>query len=85
MTNTLQDYTALAKRIYNTEDGMRYLAYLKMRYIDTTCIGATNDLTLYNLGKKELVQGLISTVEKPEELYSHIKAINNITNEREDI
>ena len=61
--NTEKEYKFLADTVFNTEYGMKLLAYLKEEYVDGTCVDSTPELTYYRLGKKELIEGLILFVE----------------------
>lgn len=56
------------KKLFNTPNGKEVLAELKVRYLDTSALSSTPELTYYHLGQKELVQSLVASLETPEEL-----------------
>lgn len=45
--------------LFRTPNGEIVLDFLQQSYVDNTCLGQTTEQTFYNLGQKELVQGLI--------------------------
>jgi len=57
-----------AKRLFNTLDGKKVLAYLKDSYIDNTALSSDTNQTMYKLGQKEFVQGLVRLINEPDEL-----------------
>lgn len=74
-----------AKRLFNTPDGVEFLAALKTEYVDCTAMARlqdhtiSNELTFYKLGQKELVQTLIQFLNDPEEL-NDVKIQNELSN-----
>lgn len=69
-----------ATRLFNTPDGLKVMAYLKDSYADNTALGKDTNETMYKLGQKEFVQGLVRLVKEPEVL-DDIIVRNNITEE----
>lgn len=63
-----KDFVEHLKQIMNTESGKIVLKYLKQDFVDASSVKQTPELTYYALGQKELVQGLIASLEEPEEL-----------------
>lgn len=53
-----------AKRLFNTPDGLKVLAYLKDSYVDTVVLSSSTNETIYKLGQKELLQSLIKLVKE---------------------
>ena len=56
------------KKLFNTPDGLKVLAYLKDSYVDNTAIGKDTNETMYKLGQKEFVQGLVKLINEPDQL-----------------
>ena len=61
-------FNKAATRLFNTPDGLKVIAYLKDSYADNTALTDTTNSTMYKLGQKEFVQGLIRLVKEPEVL-----------------
>jgi hypothetical protein len=67
-------YLAAVKRLFNTPDGIEVLRYWKEEFADPTAVipGDIN-MTMYALGKKELVQEFMSHVKEQDVLLDRIK------------
>jgi hypothetical protein len=57
-----KQFVSDAKVAFNTEAGLRVLAYLKELHIKTSCLEDSSDKTHYRLGQRELVQSLLNTL-----------------------
>lgn len=69
MSNKLEkEFRVNAQKIFGSDAGKQVLAVLKTMYVDVSSLGASPELTHYNLGKKELVQSLIRLMAEPAEL-----------------
>ena len=65
---SFRDFEKTAKNVFNTDDGKRLLRYLQETYVNMSSVTTDVHLTMYNLGKKELIQDLVYFVNEPEEL-----------------
>jgi len=70
-----KELKATLKTVVQTESGKRLLAYLKNQYLLSSCKKGTVENTYYELGRRELVQELISLLDNPMDLDNII--INN--------
>lgn len=70
-----KELKATLKTVVQTESGKRLLAYLKNQYLLSSCKKDTVENTYYELGRRELVQELISLLDNPMDLDNII--INN--------
>jgi hypothetical protein len=70
-----KELKATLKTVVQTESGKRLLAHLKNQYLLSSCKRSTVEDTYYELGRRELVQELISLLENPMDLDNVI--INN--------
>jgi hypothetical protein len=50
----------VARKLFSSDDGRLFLAYMKSLHLDRSALGQSPELTYYRLGQKELVQVLIS-------------------------
>lgn len=58
----------IAKRLFNTPEGMELLAYLKRDILDCSPLAEDTYLVYYNIGKQDLVRGFVDLVENKEVL-----------------
>ena len=58
-TEYLIKFRTALTNLFQTPDGELVLKYLKESYVDNSAFGANTEQTMYNLGQKELVQGII--------------------------
>jgi hypothetical protein len=70
-----KELKATLKTVVQTESGKKLLAYLKSQYLLSSCKKGTVEDTYYELGRRELVQELISLLDNPMDLDNVI--INN--------
>ena len=62
------DINTTLQNVVNTESGKYLLKYLKESYLLSSAIKPTVEQTYYELGKRELILGLISLLENPIDL-----------------
>lgn len=62
------DFKKKAKRLFNSPDGLKVLAYMKDSYVDNTALGQDTNETMYKLGRKEFIQGLVRLINEPDRI-----------------
>lgn len=66
MANNVQKrFKHLSEKIFNTEDGVEWLAILRESYVVPSSLSSDAIQTAYSLGKKELVLELIQYMYDP--------------------
>ena len=69
-------YKEALTRVLNSDDGKIVLANLKRTYVDSPTLGATPELTYYNLALKEIVISWLLECETPSDLHKLIEDEN---------
>lgn len=67
-----------ATRLFNTPDGKKVIAYLVDSYVNNSALGEDVNQTMYKLGQKEFVQGLLRLIKEPDQI-DDIIIKNNMT------
>ena len=62
---TAKNYQIATKKLFNSEEGKLFLAFLKVEKVDRSAFGKTVEETYANLAVKEFVQGLLLDVNNP--------------------
>lgn len=81
MDNQYRMYILALQRIALTEDGKEVIKYLKEEFMDKTALSFDNDIhkTMFKLGQKELVQGILQTIDSDITVDEHLTVITNST------
>lgn len=71
-----KDMLGALQGVLSTENGKKLLKYLKEEYVDVPVISKTVEETYYNLGKKELIEGLLRDSKVSEDDLDATQTVN---------